>query len=118
MPRTKTGTTRRHRHKKVLSSTKGYYGANSRLYKRAHEAMLHAGHYAYVGRKLRKRDFRALWILRIGAGLKQVDETLNYSRFINQLKKADVALDRKILADLAATDFETFSTVVKTVQGN
>jgi len=117
MPRTKTGVTRRHRHQKVLARTKGFRGANNRLYKRAHEALLHAGQYAYVGRKLRKRDMRSLWILRISGALKTIDETLNYSRFINMLKKANVSLDRKILADLAATDFNTFKMVVNTVRG-
>jgi len=117
MPRTKTGVTRRHRHQKVLARTKGYRGANTRLYKRAHEASLHAGQYAYVGRKLRKRDMRSLWIVRISAALKQIDDKLNYSRFINLLKKANVSLDRKILADLSVTDFTAFKTVVNKVRG-
>lgn len=117
MPRTKTGTTRHARHKKVLSLTKGFRGTNSRLYKRAKEALLHAGQYAYIGRRLRKRDFRALWITRISAGLHQVDESLQYSRFIHAMKKANVALDRKVLSDLAATDFETFKKVVQVVRG-
>lgn len=117
MPRTKTGVTRRHRHKKVLGLTKGFRGANNRLYKRAHEAMLHSGQYAYVGRKLRKRDMRSLWIVRISAALKMVDEKLNYSRFINAMKKGNIGLDRKILADIAATDFNTFKTIVTKVRG-
>ncbi len=117
MPRTKTGVTRRHRHKNVLARTKGFRGTNNRLYKRAHEALLHAGQYAYVGRKLRKRDMRTLWIVRINAGLKTIDETLQYSRFINMMKKANVVIDRKILADLAATDFNAFRTVVEKVRG-
>lgn len=113
MPRTKTGVTRRHRHKKVLDHNKGFSGTNRRLYKRAHEAMMHSGMYAYIGRKLRKRDFRKLWITRINAGLKQVDENLLYSRFIKALKDAQIMLDRKMLAHLAATDFESFKSVVK-----
>src|SRR5476651_2272473 len=117
MPRTKTGVTRRHRHKKVLARTAGFRGANNRLYKHAHEASLHAGQYAYVGRKLRKRDMRSLWIVRISAALKAVDEKLNYSRFINMMKKANVLLDRKILADLAVTYFTAFKTVVDKVRG-
>ncbi len=116
MPRAKTGVTRRHRHKKVLKLTKGFRGTNNRLYKRAHEALLHAGQYAYVGRRLRKRDFRSLWIARITAGLKTIDAKLQYSRFINRLKKANISLDRKILADLAATDFGTFKQIVDKVQ--
>lgn len=116
MPRTKAGVTRRHRHKKVLKLTKGYRGTNSRLYKRAHEAMLHAGHYAYVGRRLRKRDMRKLWILRINAGLRQIDETFRYSTFIHQLQKANIGLNRKMLAELAATDFNAFSNIVAQVR--
>lgn len=116
MPRTKAGVTRRHRHKKVLSLTKGFRGANSRLYKRAHEAMLHAGHYAYVGRRLRKRDMRKLWILRINAGVRQVDEKLTYSTFINKLLKANIGINRKMLAELAATDFNAFKSIVEKVR--
>lgn len=116
MPRTKAGVTRRHRHKKVLKLTKGFRGTNNRLYKRAHEAMLHAGHYAYVGRRLRKRDMRKLWILRINAGLRQIDETFRYSTFINQLQKANVGLNRKMLAELAATDFNAFRSIVSEVR--
>lgn len=116
MPRVKSGTTRKARHNKVLKLTKGYRGSNSRLYKRAHEALLHAGAYAYIGRKLRKRDMRALWIVRINAALQQVDETLKYSRFIKSLKDSNVALDRKILAELAVSDFNAFKKVVETVR--
>lgn len=117
MPRTKTGFTRHRRHKKVLKMTKGFRGANTRLYKRAHEALLHAGQYAYVGRRLRKRDMRSLWITRISAGLSQVDENLNYSRFMHALKEARIELNRKMLADLAATDFSTFKAIVQKVHG-
>lgn len=117
MPRAKTGIIRRRRHKKVLKLTKGFRGANNRLYKRAHEALLHAGQYAYIGRHLRKRDFRALWITRISAALTQLDEKIQYSRFINALKKANVTLDRKIMADIAVTDFNTFKQIVRKVQG-
>ncbi len=117
MPRVKTGVVRRRRHKKVLKRTKGFRGTNNRLYKRAHEADLHARQYAYVGRKLKKRDFRKLWIIRINAGLTQIEDAPNYSKFINQLKKKDVALNRKMLAELAVNDFDTFSQVVAYVQG-
>ncbi len=113
MPRVKTGFTRKRRHKKILKSNKGFTGTNRRLYKRAHEAYLHAGAYAYVGRKLRKRDFRKLWIIRINAGLKQIDDKLSYSRFIKALKDANIQLNRKMLAELAARDFSVFSEVVK-----
>lgn len=112
MPRVKTGVTRRRRHKKVLKQTKGFRGTNSRLFKRAKEALLHAGHYAYVGRKLRKRDMRKLWILRINAAVKEVDETMKYSRFMNGLKKANISLNRKMLAEIAVSDFKTFKDIV------
>ena len=114
MPRTKTGTVRRASHKKVLESNKGYRGANNRLYKRAHEAYLHAGQYAYIGRRLRKRDFRKLWILRINAGLKQINPAFMYSRFIKALKDSKIELDRKMLSQLAATQFSSFKTIVET----
>lgn len=117
MPRAKTGTTRHRRHKKVLKLTKGFRGANSRLYKRAKEALLHSGQYAYIGRRLRKRDMRSLWITRISAGLNQIDENLQYSRFMNALKKANVGLNRKMLSEIAATDFNTFKSIVQKVQG-
>ena len=79
------------------------------------EAVLHAGQYAFVGRKLRKRDLRKLWIMRINAGLKQVSDSLNYSRFINGLKKANIALNRKTLSELAINDPKAFKTVVDKV---
>ena len=113
MPRVKTGITRRKRHKKVLTSNKGFRGSNSRLYKRAKEAFLHAGKYAYIGRKLRKRDMRKLWIIRINAALSEMGEGLKYSRFINALKKANISIDRKMLAEIAVSDFKTFKDIVK-----
>ncbi len=114
--RVKTGFIRSRRHKKILKANKGFRGANHRLFKRANEAYMHAGQYAFVGRKLRKRDLRSLWITRIGAAVKMADENLNYSRFVSLLKKAQVGLDRKILADLAMNDLDAFKAVVKTVQ--
>ncbi len=113
MPRVKTGVVRRHKHKKVLKLAKGYRGANSRLFKRAQDAVRHDGMYAYIGRRLRKRDFRALWITRINAGLRMIDETFGYSKFIQSLKKANILIDRKILSEIAATDFPTFKTIVQ-----
>lgn len=115
MSRTKTGITRARRHKKVLGLTKSFRGANTRLYKRAKEALLHSGQYAYIGRKLRKRDFRKLWIIRINAALKETGVKTNYSRFISALKKANIILDRRTLSELAINDFESFQTVVKKV---
>lgn len=114
--RVKTGTTRRARHKKVLKLTKGYRMTKNRLYRVAHEAMMHAGQYAFIGRKNRKRDFRALWITRITSGLTAVNSELNYSRFINAMKKANIQLNRKMLAELAARDLESFKKVVEVAQ--
>jgi large subunit ribosomal protein L20 len=113
MARVKTGVVTRRRHKRVLAQTKGYRMTKNRLYKVAHEALLHAGQYAFIGRKLRKRDFRRLWISRITAGLRNTETELNYSRFMNALKQKNILLDRKSLADLAATDLEAFQAVVK-----
>jgi large subunit ribosomal protein L20 len=114
--RSKTGVVRRRSHKKVLAATKGYRMTKNRLYKVAYEAYLHAGKYAYIGRRLRKRDFRALWITRIGIAVKNVAATLNYSVFMNQLKKSNIELNRKMLAELAVRDFESFTKVVETAQ--
>jgi large subunit ribosomal protein L20 len=116
MSRTKTSIVRRKRHKKVLNLTKGFRGTNNRLYKRAHEALLHAGQYAYIGRKLRKRDIRRLWITRITAAVKQIGESLNYSRFIKNLKTAKIELNRKMLSEIAVKDFDTFKEIVAKTQ--
>lgn len=111
--RVKTGTTRSKRHKRVLKRTKGFRMSKGRLYKVSKEADLHAGQYAYIGRKLRKRDMRRLWIQRINAALSEFD--LKYSRFINLLKKAKIELDRKILAEIAVNDPKVFAEIVKAV---
>lgn len=111
--RVKTGFARRRRHKKIIKLAKGYRMTRSRLYKVAHEAVLHAGQYAYIGRKLRKRDFRKLWIQRINAAVRQYG--LSYSKFVNLLKKAKINLNRKILAHLATTDPKTFEAIVKKI---
>lgn len=115
MARVKTGVVTRRRHKSVLAQTKGFRMTKNRLYKVANEALLHAGQYAFIGRKLRKRDFRRLWITRISAGLQTVESELNYSRFINGLKVKQIELDRKSLADLAVTDIEAFKEIAKQV---
>lgn len=112
MPRTKTGFTRRHRHKKVLKLTKGYRGTYNRLIKRATEALLHADQYSFIGRKLRKRNFRKLWIMRINAALRQIDESYKYSRFIAALNKAEIKIDRKMLAELAVNNPSAFKAIV------
>lgn len=111
MTRAKTGGKRRKRHKKILKKTKGYRGTRSKLFKRAHEAYLRAGQHAYIGRKLRKRDMRRLWIQRIGAALKPFD--LSYSKFINLLKKTHIKLNRKMLSEIAIHYPEAFERVVE-----
>ena len=97
------------RHKKVLSQAKGYYGARSRTYKVAKQAVIKAGQYAYRDRRQRKRQFRALWITRINAAARL--NGLSYSRLINGLKCADIEVDRKVLADIAVHDQEAFSAI-------
>jgi large subunit ribosomal protein L20 len=116
MARVKRGTVSRRKHNKLLSMTKGYRGTKSRLVKLAQEAMLHAGQYAYHGRKLRKGDFRTLWITRIGEAVKK--EGTSYSKFINMLKKANVEVDRKILSSLIVEDPAAFKHIVDTVKTN
>jgi len=114
MSRIKRGVVSRRRHKKILKSTKGYLALKSRAVRIAKQASLHAGQYAYHGRKLKKRDFRQLWIIRISEAVKQ--EGLSYSVFMNKLKKARIELDRKILADLVLNDPNTFKMVVDTAK--
>jgi large subunit ribosomal protein L20 len=111
MPRVKGGTTTRRRHKKVLKLTKGQRGTKHRLYRRAHEAMLKSLSYAYRHRRERKGDMRRLWICRINAAARQ--EGLSYSRFMAGLKKADVAIDRKMLSELAISDPQAFTKLVE-----
>jgi large subunit ribosomal protein L20 len=106
MPRVKRGVTARARHKKVLKLAKGYYGARSRVYRVAKQAVIKAGQYAYRDRKQRKRQFRALWIVRINAAARMYG--ISYSRLINGLTKANVAVDRKMLADIAVRDIAAF----------
>ncbi|BBL75656.1 50S ribosomal protein L20 [Methylomagnum ishizawai] len=115
MPRVKRGVTARARHKKVLKQAKGYYGARSRVYRIAKQAVIKAGQYAYRDRRQRKRQFRALWIVRINAAAREFG--LSYSRFIDGLKKASVEIDRKVLADLAVRDKEAFGELAKIAKG-
>lgn len=114
MARVKRGVVSRRKHNKLLGLTKGYRGTKSRLIKVAHEAALHAGSYAYHGRKLRKRDMRTLWITRIGEAAKK--ENISYSTLMNSLKKANISLDRKILSDLVVNDPTVFKQVVDKVK--
>jgi large subunit ribosomal protein L20 len=104
--RVKTGFVRRRRHKKILNMVKGQWGTRGRLFRRSNEAMLKSLWYSYRDRKARRRDLRRLWIVRINAGAHMTG--MNYSRFMYGLKKANVELDRKVLADIAVRDFDTF----------
>jgi large subunit ribosomal protein L20 len=115
MARVKRGVVARARHKKVLKQAKGYYGARSRVYRVAVQAVTKAGQYAYRDRRQKKRQFRQLWIARINAAARQ--NGMSYSRFINGLKKAAVEIDRKILADIAVHDKNAFSALVKAAEG-
>lgn len=111
MPRVKRGVTAKARHKKVLKQAKGYYGARSRVYRVAKQAVTKAGQYAYRDRRQRKRQFRALWITRINAQARE--NGLSYSRLINGLKLANIELDRKVLADMAVFDKPGFAALAE-----
>ena len=111
MARVKRGVTSHRRHKKILRQAKGYYGNRSKIYRVANQAVMRSLQYAYAHRKLRKRDFRKLWIARINAACRMND--MSYSRFINGLNKAGVEINRKVLADLAITDAKAFSDLVE-----
>ena len=117
MPRTKGGTVTHRRHKKVLDQAKGYYGARSRNFRTATQAVDKANQYATRDRKNRKRQFRALWIQRINAAVRAHDESLTYSKFINGLAKAGIEVDRKVLADLAVHEPEAFGAIVAQAKG-
>lgn len=107
MARVKRGVTAHARHKKIMKAAKGYYGARSRVFRVAKQAVIKAAQYAYRDRRQRKRQFRALWIQRINAAARE--HGLSYSRFINGLKKAAIELDRKVLADIAVHDPQGFA---------
>lgn len=107
MPRVKRGVTASARHRKVLNKAKGYYGARSRVYRVAKQAVIKAGQYAYRDRRVRKRDFRGLWIIRINAAARECG--LSYSRLIHGLHTAGIEVDRKVLADLAVHDKPGFA---------
>lgn len=116
MPRVKRGVAARARHKKVLQLTKGHRASKHKLYRRAHESMLKALSYAYAHRRERKGDMRRLWIVRINAAARLHD--ISYSRLMNGLKKANVALDRKMLAELAISDASAFSRLAELAKGH
>ena len=114
MPRVKTGTVRRARHKKILKMAKGFYSGRRKHFRKAKEAVEHALVYAYRDRRQKKRDFRKLWIIRINAACRL--NGLSYSRFMNGLKLAEITLDRKILADMAMNDSESFASLVESAK--
>ena len=111
MPRVKRGVTAHARHKKVLTKAKGYYNARRKVYRVAKQAVMKAGQYAYRDRRARKRDFRALWIVRINAAARECG--LSYSRFISGLQKAMIEVDRKMLADIAMHDKPAFAALAE-----
>jgi large subunit ribosomal protein L20 len=114
MPRVKTGTVRRKRHKKILKMAKGFYSGRRKHFRKAKEAVEHALVYAYRDRRQKKRDFRKLWIIRINAACRL--NNLSYSRFMNGLKLANIDLDRKILADMAMNDTDSFASLVESAK--
>jgi large subunit ribosomal protein L20 len=111
MPRVKRGVTARARHKKILKKAKGYYGARSRVFRAAKQAVIKAGQYAFRDRRAKKRQFRALWIIRINAGARL--NGISYSKLISGLKAAQIEIDRKILSDIAIFDPKGFAAVVE-----
>ena len=114
MARVKGALSTRKRRNKVLKLAKGYFGAKSKLFKTAKEAVMKSGNYAYIGRKQKKRDFRRIWITRISAAAKI--NGMNYSTFMNGLKKAGICVNRKMLADLAVNDAAGFATLAETAK--
>ncbi|MBQ2889581.1 MAG: 50S ribosomal protein L20 [Clostridia bacterium] len=116
MARVKGALSTRKRHKKILKLAKGYRGGKSKLYRIANQAVMKSLSYAYVGRKLKKRDFRSLWITRISAACKMND--INYSRFMNGLKKANIEINRKMLSEIAINDPAAFTQLVETAKSN
>ena len=101
------------RHKKIIKAAKGYYGRRKNTFRTANAAVWKAGEYAYVGRKVKKRKFRSLWIQRINAAVRIHDDELTYSRFIDGLNKAGIEMDRKVLSDLAIREPDAFGAIVK-----
>ena len=114
MARVKGAMATRKRRKKVLKLSKGYFGAKSKLFKTAKEAVMKSGNYSYIGRRLKKRDFRRLWITRISAAAKM--NGMNYSTFMNGLKKAGVEMNRKMLAEIAVHDAAAFTSLAETAK--
>ena len=116
MPRAKRSVAAHAKHKKVRAKAKGYYGARRNVYRVAKQAVIKAGQYAYRDRRQKKRQFRSLWIVRINAAARQFG--LSYSRMIDGLNKASIEVDRKVLADLAVNDIDTFGKLAETAKAN
>jgi large subunit ribosomal protein L20 len=116
MARVKRGVNAKKRHKKILKQAKGYYGAKSKLFRPANQAVMKSLNYADIGRKQRKRDFRKLWITRINAAARA--NGMSYSRFISGLKKANIEVNRKMLSEMAIHDAEGFAKLVEIAKGN
>jgi large subunit ribosomal protein L20 len=114
MPRVKRGTTARARHKKVFKQTKGFRGRRKNVYRVAKQALMKAGQYAYRDRRVRKREFRSLWIARINAAVRELG--MSYSTFMAGLKRANIEIDRKVLADLAVSDKAAFNQIASQVK--
>lgn len=112
--RVKTGVVRRQRHKKVLKAAKGFWMTRHKRFKVAHEAVMHAGQYAFAGRRIRRRDMRKVWIVRINAALRPF--SISYSKFINLLKNKKIELNRKMLSEIAIRDTNTFKKIVDSVK--
>ncbi len=112
--RVKTGTVRKAKHKKVLKLAKGFWMTRHKRYKVAHEAVMHAGQYAYNGRRIRRRDFRKLWIVRLNAAIK--DQGLSYSKFINLLRQKNITINRKMLSELAINHPSAFQSIVNSIK--
>ena len=113
MARVKRGVVAHAKHKKVLKLAKGYKGARSKVFRVAKQAVIKAGQYAYIGRKQRKRQFRSLWITKINAAARL--NNMSYSQLMNQLKKSDITINRKMLADLAVNNAENFAAIVNSI---
>jgi large subunit ribosomal protein L20 len=111
MARVKRGVIARRRHKKIISRAKGYYNARRKVFRVAKQAVTRAAQYAYIGRKLKKRTFRSLWIQRLNAAARECG--LSYSKFINGLKRANITMDRKVLADIAVHDKAAFAAIAE-----
>ena len=112
MPRARGKVPAHARHKKIIKAAKGYYGRRKNTFRTANSAVMKAGQYAYIGRKVKKREYRSLWIQRINAAVREIDPNLNYSTFINGVTKAGIEMDRKVLSDLAIHEPAAFKAVV------